>query len=144
MLDTSISRFRRVGPRVPIYAFCSEFSGDQARHAIAVDLSEGGFRLQRPEGYSAHRRLQVELELPDLDEVIWVDGEVRHEWIEELAASPAGLSGAVRTSGIRIVGIAESQRRLLRDYVNFLRNEAGICRDTEWCSHLPGVSAGRS
>ena len=144
MLDYALSRFRRVGPRVPIYAFGNEYSGPVERHTIVTELSEFGIRLRRPDNGITHRRLQIEFELPELDEVVWADAELCHDVVETVAHGGAGLSGTVRTSGCRIVGIAESQRRLVREYVHYLRNEKSLSQDTAWCSYLPGVSSSRS
>ena len=144
MLDTTLSRFRRISPRVPVYSLCSEFSGGYESHGIVVELSETGLRLQRPDTGRSLRRVQLEFELPDFDELVWADGEVCHEVVEEVAGTGDGLSGVLRSSGIRIVGMADSQRRLVREYVHFLRNESGLANDTEWCSYLPGISAPRS
>lgn len=143
MVDSPISKFRRVGPRVPVSSFCFEYMGSIERSAVVVELSSDGIRLSRPDTGIAPRRMQLEFELPDLDELIWAEGEVCHEVVEQVVDGPGGLSGDIRTSGIRFVRMAESQQRLLRQYVRYLRDEAAMARDTEWCSHLPGVSPPR-
>jgi hypothetical protein len=109
---------KREHRRVPVDAFCTEISGDEIRHGIVVDLSEDGLRLQRPIGGRLPSALQLEFEVPEIDEVVWARGEVRFDEVWRLPRIGDGsLSGIVRTTGIRLVTMASRQRRLLREYV---------------------------
>ena len=119
MMDAStVSSRKREYPRVPVVAFCTELCDEQLRHAITVDLSEDGLRIQRPIGGKTPRRLQLEFEIPEVDEVVWALGEIRFD--EVWSVPPAvvgGRPGIIRTSGIRVVSAAERHRRMLREYV---------------------------
>lgn len=110
---------RRVGPRVQVETFCSEHAEDFERHALILDLSEDGLRVQRPIGGPRTRRIQLEFEIPDVDEVVWAAGEIQFDEVWQVPATePGGLSGILRTSGIRLLSTAARHQRLLREYVN--------------------------
>lgn len=115
---------RRVGPRVPMETLCTELHGGGFRHALVVDLSEDGLRLERPIGGPRTRRLQLELEIPGVDEIGWAAAEVCFDEVRPAAG------GIVRTSGLRLVSAATRHRRLLREYVHDtwreLRREADV------------------
>jgi hypothetical protein len=104
---------RRFGPRITVESFCSELHGDSLRHALVVDMSEEGVRLERPIGGPRSRSLQLELEVPGMDEIVWARGEV---CFDEVRRGPGG--GILRTSGVRLVSTAARHRRILREYVN--------------------------
>lgn len=111
---------RRDGPRIPVEALCSDHTGDQERHALIVDLSEEGMRLQRPlTGNPQSRILQLEFELPDLDELVWAKGEVCFDeiWRVPPAWESTQLCGVVRTTGVRLAATSSRHKRLLREYV---------------------------
>jgi hypothetical protein len=111
---------RRLSPRVEIEALCSELVGNQERHALVVDLSEGGLRVERP--FTGGRRdpvVQIELELPEADEIIWAKGEVCFDRIR-----PGRFGSLLRTTGLRLAAAASRDLRLLRDYVFTLRRRA--------------------
>src|SRR5688500_7414390 len=102
---------RRGGPRVSVASLCSEVVGDGLRDALVVDLSEDGVRIQRPLGGPRSRRVQVELEIPGVDELLWAAGEI---CFDEVWRVPTGVT---RTSGVRLVAAAQRHRRMLREYV---------------------------
>ena len=109
---------RRNSPRVPVESFCSELDGESLRHALVVDLSPDGLRLQRRLGGERRRDLALEFEIPEIDEIVWARGEICFDQVWRVAPDGrGGLSGLLRTSGIRIVAAAERHRRLLREYV---------------------------
>lgn len=115
---------RRTDPRVPVDSLCSEVLGSDLRHALVVDLSPAGVRIQRPIGGPRTRLLQLELEVPETDELVWASAEICFD--EVWRAS----SGIVRTSGVRILAAAERHRRMLREYVveswRVLRRQAAL------------------
>jgi hypothetical protein len=115
---------RRVGPRIPMDALCSELHGEGFRHALVVDLSEDGLRIERPFGGPRTRQLQLELEIPGVDEIGWAAAEVCFDEVRRAGA------GIVRTSGLRLVSAALRHRRILREYVHDtwreLRRESDI------------------
>jgi hypothetical protein len=79
---------------------------------MVADVSEKGVRLTRPYlGGPTPRLVQLELELPGLDEILWAKGLVCFDQVER------GVGGLVRTTGVRIAAAASHDLRLLRDYV---------------------------
>jgi hypothetical protein len=123
---------RRALPRVTVESLCSEYLGSHERHALVVDLSEEGLRVQRPLGGPRTRLVQLEFEVPEVDEIVWASGEICFDQVWRVSPEhPGSLSGLIRTSGIRLVAAADRHRRLLREYVN------DTCRqqreeETEW------------
>jgi len=116
---------RRDGPRVPVESLCTELTGGAFRHALVVDMSEDGLRIQRPIGGPRTRSLQLEIEIPGVDEIGWASAQVCFDEVR-----PAGGGGIVRTSGLRLVAAAQRHRRILREYVHDvwreLRREADM------------------
>lgn len=109
---------RRECRRVPVGALCSLLHHDCERHAIVVDISANGLRIQRPLGGPGGRTLQLEFEVPSVDEIVWAKGEICFDEIWRVPPSyETGFSGILRTSGIRLIAAAERHKRLLRDYV---------------------------
>lgn len=103
---------RRTAPRVSVEAFCTEIVDGRERHALIADVSEAGLRVTRPYlGGPTPRLVQLEVELPGLDEIIWAKGHVCFDQVRR------GLGGLMRTTGIRIAAAASHDLRLLRDYV---------------------------
>jgi len=112
---------RRDSPRISVETFCSDHTGDKESHALIIDLSEAGMRVQRPlVGVPRSRVLQLEFEVPGVDELIWAKGEVCFDevWRVPPAWESTQLSGVVRTSGIRLAATSSRHQRLLREYVN--------------------------
>lgn len=110
---------RRLAPRVGVLALCSELVADTERPGMVVDLSPEGLRIERPYvGGRTPREISVELEVPDIDEVIWTRGVV---CFDAIRPAPRGVYGGpfgfLRTTGLRIVAAASRDLRLLRDCV---------------------------
>lgn len=83
-----------------------------------MDVSSNGLRVQRPLGGPRSRTLQLEFEVPSVDEIVWAKGEICFDEICRVApGDEPGFSGVLRISGIRLVAAAERHKRLLRDYV---------------------------
>lgn len=78
------------------------------------------------------RSVQLEFEIPDVDEVMWARGEICFDQVWNLAPRLHGLSGLVRTSGIRLVTAANRHLKMLRDYVAYKR-------DVVTSARLPGL-----
>jgi hypothetical protein len=103
---------RRMAPRIGVEALCSEIIDGRERHALVADLSPEGLRLSRPYvGGPTPRLVQLELELPGMDEIIWAKGHICFDQIHP------GRTGLVRTSGVRVAAAAARDLRILRDYV---------------------------
>jgi hypothetical protein len=114
---------RRIDPRVDVEAFCSELLAREERPALIVDLSPFGARLERPYlGGPTPREIDLELEVPEVDEVIWARGEVCFDVVTQAAPGTfGGPFGLVRRTGLRLVRAAARDLRLLRDAVFELR-----------------------
>lgn len=100
-------------------AFCSELLPSELRHGFVVELSESGVRIERPFfGGRLGGRVQLEFELPEIDEIVWAAVEPCYDVVSRRTpASPGELGGLVRTSGFRLVRTSERSRRMLRDLV---------------------------
>ena len=111
-VDDFRMRPRRLCPRIGVQTLCNEISDGVERPSFVVDLSERGVRLERP--YTGGRTptvLQLELELPGVDDVVWARGETCFDRIRQVQGR------LVRTTGIRIAAAAAHDLRLIRDFV---------------------------
>jgi hypothetical protein len=110
---------RRLAPRVCVDGLCGVVSNRDLRHAALLDLSALGLRIERPfDAASASRLVQLEIELPGIDEVLWARGEVTFAHLSPLGGRhPDGQPRLWCRAGIRIDRVARHDRRLLRDYV---------------------------
>jgi len=95
---------RRRTPRVGVDAMCWE---DGVGQATVVDLSPDGLKLERPFVRPVKGKVQLELELPEIDDVVWLGGEVSFD----------RRRGRVHTTGVRLCAAAERDRRRIRDFV---------------------------
>ncbi len=120
------SDVRRRAPRVDVDAICWE---DGARQAVVVDLSPDGLKLERPFLRPVHGRIQLEVEMPELDEVVWVGGEVCFDRVR----------GRVQSTGVRLVSAAARDLRRIRDYVFERRRR--LTEDTRYDLALAGCYA---
>jgi hypothetical protein len=105
-------RGRRQEPRVPAPgSFCTEIAGDEERFVMVSDVSPTGLRLHRPYRGGRVSTVQLELDLPGIDELIWAKGVVCFDTVWR------GAEGQLlQTSGIELAGAAGRHLRLLRDY----------------------------
>jgi len=110
---------RRLAPRVGLDGLCGVVTGPRLDHASLRDLSALGLRLERPfDPTTARRVVQLELELPDVDEVVWASAEVTFAHLSPMGGRhPDGQPRLWCRAGLRIVAVARRERRLLRDYV---------------------------
>jgi len=109
---------RRISPRIGLEALCNEIADDDERPGFVIDLSKDGMRLERPYVRRAEPSfaLQLELELPGIDEIIWARGQVCFERVR-----PDAAGRLTRTTGVRVAAAAQRHLRLLQDYVFELR-----------------------
>jgi hypothetical protein len=80
--------------------------------ALAVNLSPNGLRVERP--YTGGRTLRgvpLQLEVPEIDEVIWAKGEPTFDHVVMVK------NELVRRTGYRIVAAATRDLRMLRELV---------------------------
>jgi hypothetical protein len=109
------SKFWRSQPRVAVETLCTEVVEEREQLGLVVDLSASGLRLQRPlRGRVEGRIIQLEFELPEVDEIVWAKGEI---CFDQLWRGPATGGASVRTSGVRLVAAATRHLKMLRDYV---------------------------
>jgi hypothetical protein len=111
--DLVIPGGRRQEPRVPAPGgFCTEIADDHERFAMVSDVSPTGLRLHRPyRGRAASATVQLELDLPGVDELIWAKGVVCFDSVWR------GAEGQwLQTSGIELAGAAGRHFRILRDF----------------------------
>jgi PilZ domain len=107
---------RRSAPRVDTDAICWE---DGLRAGVVVDLSPDGLKLERPAARPLSGAIQLELELPELDDVVWIGGQVCFD----------RRRAGVQSTGVRLVAAAARDLRRIRDFVlerqRRLRADAG-------------------
>jgi hypothetical protein len=113
----------RIQPRVPVEALCTELVQGAERPGLVVDLSPEGLRIERPYvGGRTPKEIRLELEVPEIDEVIWANAAV---CFDQIRPAPKGVHGGpfgfLRTTGLRIIGAATRDLRMLRDCVHELR-----------------------
>jgi hypothetical protein len=109
---------RRLAPRIDVETFCSEVVGSRDHPGMVIDLSAEGARLERPyTGGGSAREIVLEMEVPEVDEVIWVRGEVCFDQIRQAPPGQGGAMGLIRTTGLRLVTAAARDLRMLRDCV---------------------------
>jgi hypothetical protein len=110
---------RRVTPRVRIDGLCGMLIGDDLRPASMADLSWTGLRLELPfDARTATRTLQLEIEVPEVDEIMWARGHVTHARLSPMGGTHAdGQPRLWCSAGIHLEVAAGRDRRLLRDYV---------------------------
>ncbi|MEZ4401548.1 MAG: PilZ domain-containing protein [Kofleriaceae bacterium] len=117
-MSTSWADLRRLMPRIDVETFCSELVDGRDRPGLVVDLSPEGARLERPyTGGPTPREVLLELEVPEIDEVIWARGEVCFDQVRQAPLGRGGSLGLLRTTGVRIVTAAVRDLRLLRECV---------------------------
>ena len=110
---------RREDPRIGIQALCWELIAGRERSGLAVDLSPAGLRIERPyTGGPTLREVPLQIEVPDLDEIMWARGEACFDVIVPAPSGrPGGSFGLVRRTGYRLAGAAARDLRVLRELV---------------------------
>src|SRR5262245_19510319 len=104
----------RLQQRIPVATLCTTVINEREQLAGLVDVSESGLRIERPlRGRGDGRIVQLEFELPQVDEILWAQAEIRFDRMRRGAAGQP-----LRTSGVRIVAAASRHLRLMRDWVH--------------------------
>lgn len=116
----------RLQPRISTESLASEVLGDSLSPALVVELSQTGLRLERPfVGGRLERLVQLEFEIPEIDEIVWAAAAPVFDRVERRRSiDPGQLGRLTRTSGFRIVSAPGRSLRLLRDYVFYARERA--------------------
>ena len=110
---------RRRVPRVSVDGLCGVASDHDLHHATMCDLSTLGLRLERVfDPKRARRVVQLEIELPGVDEIVWASAEVTHALLTPMRGrTAAGQPRFWCRAGLRIADASRRERRLLSDYV---------------------------
>jgi len=98
---------------------CGVVTERELRHAALVELSSIGLRLERPfDAATASRTIQLEIELPDIDEILWARGHVTFAHLSPMGGyHPSGQPRLWCRAGIQIEVAAGRDLRILREYV---------------------------
>ncbi|MEZ4364280.1 MAG: hypothetical protein R3B48_29165 [Kofleriaceae bacterium] len=106
---------------------CWEVVEGKERPGLVVDLSWEGVRLERPfVGGVTPAEVQLELDVPGIDEVIWAKAgacfdEVVAAPVDSISGGPMGL---VRRTGFRLLAAASQDLKMLREYLVERRRRA--------------------
>jgi hypothetical protein len=112
---------RRRAPRISVSGFCGVAVDNDLHHASLTNLSTLGLRVEGPYRPTdgGRRVLQLEIELPGVDEVLWASAVVTRAVVTPLrsAASADDKPRFWCRAGLRLDATSRSERRLLHDYV---------------------------
>lgn len=109
---------RRESPRIPVETLCWELFDGRELAGVAFDLSSGGLRIERPyAGGATRREVQLELEIPGIDEVMWAKGDATFDVLVPTSSPAGGPLGLIRRTGYRIALAANRDLRRLREVV---------------------------
>ena len=110
---------RRRSPRILVDGFCGVASNDELLPATLRDLSLGGLRLERAfDPKAARRRVQLEIDLPGIDEVVWASGVVTFAVLTPMPGrTPDGQPRFWCRAGLRLENMCRREQRMLHDYV---------------------------
>ena len=110
---------RRCAPRISVDGLCGVVTNDDLRPASMSNLSTSGLRLERPFDPKAARPIvQLEIELPGIDEIVWASATVTHAFLTPMPGKTAdGQPRFWCKAGLRIANASQRELRLLRDYV---------------------------
>src|SRR6185369_16248022 len=110
---------RRRVPRISVDGLCGVVTDDDLRPASMSDLSTLGLRVERPfDPKTARPIVQLEIELPGLDEIVWASAVVTHAHLTPMPGKTAdGQPRFWCKAGLRIADTCRRERRMLHDYV---------------------------
>jgi hypothetical protein len=111
---------RRRAPRISVAGFCGVAVDNDLHHASLTNLSTLGLRVEGPyrPADGAKRVLQLEIELPGLDEVMWASALVMRAVVTPLrTTSPDDKPRFWCRAGLRLGETSRRERRMLQDYV---------------------------
>lgn len=110
---------RRRVPRISVNGFCGVAVANDLHHASLSNLSTLGLQVERPfDPATARPVVQLEIELPGLDEVVWASAIVTRALLTPMPGRTA--TGQPRfwcRAGLVIDNTSRRERALLRDYV---------------------------
>ena len=110
---------RRHAPRITLEGLCGVVTRNDLRHAAMVDLSSTGLRIELPfDPFAATRTLQLEIELPHVDEIVWAAGHVTRAQLSPMGGyHHDGQPRLWCKAALHLEVVARRERHLLRDYV---------------------------
>ncbi len=109
---------RRESPRIDVEALCWELVDGKEAGGLAVDLSSMGLRIERPYvGGPTRREMQLEIEIPGIDEVMWAKAEASSDILVPTASAAGGPMGLIRRTGYRLIAAASRDLRMIKELV---------------------------
>jgi hypothetical protein len=115
---SEISLLRRESPRIDIDALCWEIIDGKEASGLAVDLSSMGLRIERPySGGPTRKEVQLEIEVPGIDEIVWAKGEASSDILVPTALPAGGPMGLIRRTGYRLILAAQRDLRMIKELV---------------------------
>lgn len=112
------AHWRRSSPRVAVESFCWEIVDGKEIGSISLDLSTHGVRIERPYvGGGTRSEVQLELEIPEIDEMMWAKGAATYDVLVQDKSPSGGPMGLVRRTGYRLVAGARRDFNRLAEYV---------------------------
>lgn len=119
---------RRRSPRILVDGLCAVVANDHLEHASMLDLSEHGLRIERMfDPAHAHPRVQLEIDLPGIDEVVWASAHITSARLTPLPGRrPDGEPRFWCRAGLRLDQLCRRERHLLRDYVRAVSAVASL------------------
>jgi hypothetical protein len=115
-----MNHLRRESPRIDVETLCWEVVNGQVGQdsGLAVDLSSMGLRIERPYiGGPTRREVQLEIEVPGIDEIMWAKGDVCSDVLVPTRTSAGGPMGLIRRTGYRLITAATRDLKMLKEYV---------------------------
>lgn len=110
---------RRRAPRISVDAFCGVAVANDLHHASLSNLSTLGFQVERPfDPATARPIVQLEIELPGVDEIVRVSAKVTRAFLTPMPGRTADNQPRFWCRAGLVLG--DTSRRdqvMLRDYV---------------------------
>jgi hypothetical protein len=133
---------RRESPRIDVQAMCWELIDGREHSGLAVDLSSHGLRIERPyTGGATKREVQLELEVPGIDEVIWARGDATFDVLVPTRSAAGGPLELIRRTGYRIALAATRDMKMLREVVfETYQRKLDDVIDRAICSCMPNCA----
>jgi len=109
---------RRRAPRISVDGFCSVAVANDLHHASLSNLSTLGFRVERPyDPATAKPVVQLEIELPGLDEIVWASAIVTRAFLVPMPRLANGQPRFWCRAGLVLGDTSRRERRMLTDYI---------------------------
>ena len=109
---------RRRAPRISVDAFCGVASDHDLQYASLSNLSANGLRIERVyDAATAKPVVQLEIELPGIDEVLWTSAKVTRTILTRMGDHADGRPRYWGRVGLVIGDTSRRDRRLLREFV---------------------------